>query len=141
MLEGGGAVLVDERTLWPDGRFVTTHVIVRTAYLKQQPEMVASFLRAHLRAIDFLNGDPEKARGVVNTAIGRLTGKELPPAVIERAWSTLTFTVDPIASSLHKSAEDATAVGLLDPAKLDGIYDLAPLNALLAAAGKPAVSD
>src|SRR5262245_10744708 len=29
VLEGGGTVLVDESTLWPGGRFVTTHVIVR----------------------------------------------------------------------------------------------------------------
>jgi NitT/TauT family transport system substrate-binding protein len=141
VLEGGGSVLVDERTLWPDGRFVTTHVMVRTAFLKEQPEIVASFLRAHVRAVEFLNAEPAKAREIVNAAIGRLTGKALPPEVIERAWAALAFTVDPIAPSLRKSAEDATAVGLLDAVKLDGIYDLAPLNAILAAAGKPPVSD
>ena len=32
VLEGGGKVLVDEKTLWPQGKFVTTHLIVRTAY-------------------------------------------------------------------------------------------------------------
>ena len=32
--EGGGHVLVDEADLWPDGRFVTTHLLVRTAYLE-----------------------------------------------------------------------------------------------------------
>ena len=141
VLEGGGSVLVDERTLWPDGKFVTTHVIVRTAFLKERPELVASFLRAHVRAIDFLNSEPVKAREVVNAGILEVTGKALPVAVIERAWATLTFTVDPIAASLRKSAADATAVGLLDPVKLDGIYDLAPLNTILTAAGKPAVSD
>ena len=141
VLEGGGSVLVDERTLWPDGRFVTTHVMVRTAFLKEQPEIVADFLRAHVRAVEFLNAEPAKAREIVNTAIGRLTGKALPPEVIERAWAALVFTVDPIAPSLRKSAEDATAVGLLEAVNLDGIYDLAPLNAILAAAGKPPVSD
>ena len=141
VLEGEGSVLVDERTLWPDGKFVTTHVMVRTAFLKERPEIVASFLRAHVRAINFLNAEPSKAREIVNAGIGRLTGKPLPAAVIERAWATLTFTVDPIAASLRKSAEDATAVGLLDAVKLDGIYDLALLNAILTAAGKPPVSD
>jgi NitT/TauT family transport system substrate-binding protein len=141
VLEGGGSVLVDERTLWPDGRFVTTHVMVRTAFLKERPEIVAGFLRAHVRAIDFLNAEPGRAREIVNAAIGRLTGRPLPAAVIERAWSTLTFTVDPIADSLRRSAEDATAVGLLDAVRLDGIYDLAPLNAILAAAGRPPIAD
>jgi len=141
VLEGGGSVLVDERTLWPDGKFVTTHVIVRTAFLKQHPEIVEVFLRAHLRAIEFLNAEPAKAREIVNAAIGRLTGKSLPAAVIERAWATLTFTVDPIATSLRKSAADATTVRLLDPVELDGIYELGPLNAILTAAGQPPVSD
>ena len=141
VLEGGGAVLVDERSLWPDGKFVTTHVIVRTAFLKEHPELVASFLRGHVRAIDFLNAEPAQARGIVNAGIEKLTGKALPAAVIERAWETLHFTVDPIATSLRKSAQDATDVGLLDPVNLDGIYDLGPLNAILAAAGKPQVTD
>jgi NitT/TauT family transport system substrate-binding protein len=61
--------------------------------------------------------------------------------VIDGAWEKLSFTVDPIAASLRKSAEDATAVGLLDPVKLDGIYALGPLNEILAAAGKPPVAN
>ena len=32
--EGNGHVLVDERDLWPDGEFVTTHLIVATASSK-----------------------------------------------------------------------------------------------------------
>ena len=42
VLEGGGAVLVDERSLWPDGKFVTTHLVVRTQFLEQHPELVAA---------------------------------------------------------------------------------------------------
>jgi NitT/TauT family transport system substrate-binding protein len=139
VLEGGGSVLVDERSLWPDGRFVTTHLVVRSAFLREQPELVNAVLRAHLNAIDFLNADAPRARELVNAAIGRMTGRSLPTAVIERAWETLTFTADPIASSLQHSAEAATGVGLLEAVKLDGIYELGPLNALLAAAGKPPI--
>jgi NitT/TauT family transport system substrate-binding protein len=140
VLEGGGKVLVDERSLWPDGKFVTTHLIVRATFLKEQPQLVAALLRAHVRAVDFLNAEPAQSREIVNRSIEKLTGKALPAAVIERAWGTLTFTVDPIASSLRRSAEDATAVGLLQPVKLDGIYDLTALNAILAAAGRPQVA-
>jgi len=139
VLEGGGAVLVDERSLWPEGRFVTTQVLVRTAFLTEHPEQVRALLRAHLRAIDFLNADPAEARRVVNAALARVTGKALPEPVLERAWQSLTFTVDPVAASLRHSAESAAAVGLLDPVTLDGIYDLSALNALLAASGKPPI--
>ena len=35
--EGGGHVLVDEADLWPEGKFVTTHLIVGTEYLERAP--------------------------------------------------------------------------------------------------------
>ena len=140
VLEGGGALLVDERSLWPDGRFVTTHLIVSTKFLAQHPDLVAAVLRAHVRAVDFVNAEPAQARAIVNAGIAKRIGKGLPDAVMERAWASLTFTVDPLAASLRKSAEDATAVGLLDPVQLDGIYDLGLLNQILAAAGRPPIT-
>ncbi len=57
------------------------------------------------------------------------------------AFKNLTFTNDPIASSLYTSAQHAEDVGLLKKVDLNGIYDLGPLNALLKADGQPAVSD
>jgi NitT/TauT family transport system substrate-binding protein len=140
VLEGGGKVLVDERSLWRDGRFVTTHVIVRTTFLAEHPDLVVAVLRAHVRAVDFANAEPARARELVNAGIAKVTGKALPAAVIEGAWQNLAFTVDPIAASLRKSAADAAAVGLLEPVTLDGIYALDTLNAILAAAGKPPVA-
>jgi len=139
VLEAEGRVLVDERSLWPDGNFVTTHIVVRTAFLSERPELVSRVLQAHVRAVDFANAKSDEARAIVNTGIEKLTGKALPAAIIERAWGNLTFTLDPLASSLRRSATDATEVGLLEPVLLDGIYDLTELNAVLAAAGKPPV--
>jgi NitT/TauT family transport system substrate-binding protein len=138
--EGGGKVLVDERSLWPQGAYVTTHLIVRTDYLEANPEIVRALLAGHVEATDLVNDDPAQARALTNQSIGKITGKELPAAVIEAAWKNLTFTVDPIAASLEASADHATAVGLLDPVDLTGIYDLDPLNELLREAGKPEVS-
>jgi len=141
LLEGGGSVLVDERTLWPGGRFVTTHVIVRTAFLEERADLVAGFLRAHVRAVDFLNENGPKAQQVVNAALEKVTGKALSPEVLERAWGNLAFTVDPLAASLRKSAADAEAAGLLEPVDLAGIYALGPLDAVLAEAGRPPVQE
>jgi NitT/TauT family transport system substrate-binding protein len=62
-------------------------------------------------------------------------------AVVAAAFKNMTFTNDPIASSLYTSAKHAEDVGLLKPVDLKGIYDLGPLNALLKADGQPEVSD
>ena len=59
--------------------------------------------------------------------------------MLEAAWTHLTFTLDPISSSLKKSASDAEAAGLLKTVDLTGIYDLTLLNQVLASRGQPAV--
>jgi len=137
--EGGGKVLVDEADLWPEGRYVTTHIIVRTPYLEEHPEVVKALLEGNLAAIERITADPEGAQTVVNDAIEEYTGNRIPDAVIAAAFGNLEFTVDPIASSLKTSADDAEAVGLLEPVDLDGIYDLAILNQVLEAEGRDPV--
>ncbi|HKN56586.1 MAG TPA: ABC transporter substrate-binding protein, partial [Amycolatopsis sp.] len=42
--DAGAKVLVDEKTLWPGGRFPTTVVIVRSEFLQQHPETVRALL-------------------------------------------------------------------------------------------------
>jgi len=138
--EGGGVVLIDERDLWPGGLYVTTHLIVRTAFLEEHPDLVAALIRGELEAIRFINANPEEAQRITNDEIEAITGKRLPDQVISTAWGNLTFTWDPIASSLQKSKDDAVTAGLLDPVELNGIYDLAILNGILAEEGEPPVA-
>jgi NitT/TauT family transport system substrate-binding protein len=137
--EGGGVVLVDERDLWPDGLYVTTHLIVRTEFLEQNPTLVKHLLEGYLGALRFVNEHPREAQQITNDGIEAITGARLAEETVAGAWANLTFTWDPIASSLQKSADDAVAVGLLDPVDLSGIYALDILNELLAARGEEPV--
>jgi NitT/TauT family transport system substrate-binding protein len=137
--EGGGKVLVDEKTLWPDGEFVTTHLIVRTEFLSQHRDVIKKLLEGQVEANEYLASNGTEAQTVVNTGIEKITGKKLADGVIAAAFKSLTFTDDPIASSLKTSADHAVAAGLLEKPDLTGIYDLTLLNQVLDAAGKPAV--
>jgi NitT/TauT family transport system substrate-binding protein len=139
VLEGGGAVLVDERDLWPDGEFVTTHLIVRTEFLNQHPDLVLAVLRALVRSVDFITAEPEAAMAAVNAGIAEITGSPLAAETIAAAWQNLTFTVDPLAESLYVSADHAVRVGLLDPVDLTGIYDLTLLDQVLTDLGRAPV--
>jgi NitT/TauT family transport system substrate-binding protein len=141
VLEGGGKVLVDEASLWPQGKFVTTQLLVTTKFLKEHPETVAALLRAQVAINDWIAKNPADAKAAANDELQKLSGKALKPAVLDRAWSKIQITNDPVAPSLAASAEHATAAGLLKKTDLHGIYDLGPLNQALGKAGKPAVSD
>jgi NitT/TauT family transport system substrate-binding protein len=139
---GGGRVLVDERDLWPDtdGEYVTTHVVVRTTYLEEHPDIVRAFLSGLLASLDSIDADPGAAQAAVIARIDAITGQTSDPDVISASFANLTFTWDPIAASLQGSADDAIAVGLLEPVDLAGIHDLTLLNELLVARGETEVT-
>ncbi len=140
VLEGDGKVFLDEADLWPNGQFVTTHLLVATSFLEEHPDVVDAILRGLVRSVDFVNEDEAAAQAIVNTTIEEITGSPIAEETITGAWANLEFTLDPIASSLAKSADDAIAAGLLEPVDLDGIYALDRLNAILAELGRDEVS-
>ena len=139
LIDAGGKVLVDEKTLWPNGRYVTTQLIVRTEYLNEHPDVVKNLLAGHIEADQYVNQSGAEAQTLVNNAIQKLTSKSLDPKILASAWKNLTFTVDPVAASLKKSADEAVSLGLIKEVDLTGIYDLAPLNELLKAANREEV--
>src|SRR6185503_12282633 len=53
--EANGKIFVDERTLWPNGEFVTAHIIARTDYLESNPETLKKFLKAHIEETEWIN--------------------------------------------------------------------------------------
>ena len=143
ILEASGKVFLDEKTLWPNGQFVTTQLIVSAKFLKENPKAVERLVRAEVKATLFINANPEKAKELVNKGIEQLTGKALSAETIDGAWKNLTFTYDPIASSLTKSAKDAYDAGLLGRKEpnLKGIYELSILNKVLGELKLPPVSE
>lgn len=130
VVEGHGKVLVDERDLWPEGRFVIVHLLARTDYLAEHPAVIDRLLDEHLEALAFIEAHPDEAKGLVNRSLERLTGKPIADDVLAAAWPRMAFTDDPLPSTLRKSAEDAVSVGLLDleGVHIDGLYDLTFLD-------------
>jgi NitT/TauT family transport system substrate-binding protein len=131
--EANGKIFLDERELWQGGQFTTACVIVNTKFLKEQPAAVKKFLAAHVELTQRINADPTTAKQKLNAEIARLTGAALPQAILDDAWSRQTVTFDPIRASLFGSAEAAFKLGFLGDTmpKLDSIYDLSILNAVL----------
>ena len=131
-IEAHGKVFLDEKSLWPDGRYITTHLIVGHKFLEKNRSLIKKLVQAHIEITQRLNADKMSAIKLLNEELKRETGKELPIAVIRSALDRVEFTWDPLCNSLFKSAEDAYQIGFLhEHAKLDGIYDLMLLNEVL----------
>jgi NitT/TauT family transport system substrate-binding protein len=134
MVQAGGKVLLKEPG-------VTTVLMVTQSFLKAHPDIVVDLLKANLESIDYIKSNPAAAATAANDELAAYTGKPLKSSVLTPAFSEITFTADPDAVSFDADAQQAKAVGLLDSADLTGIFDLAPLNSLLSAAGQASVSD
>jgi NitT/TauT family transport system substrate-binding protein len=132
--EAAGRVLVDERDLWPHGRFATTVVVASQTFLGQQPEVVRRFLGAHVDVTLWIRDHPAEARAQVNAELGRLLGKPLPAEVLDDAFSRLEVTYDPLEDSLLRAAERAFELGFLGSRRPDvaGLLDLGLLHDVLA---------
>jgi NitT/TauT family transport system substrate-binding protein len=141
MVAEGAKVLVDESTLWPDGKFVTTNVIVSQRFLAEHPDVVEAVLRGSVASNAWINANPAAAKKSANAAILALTGKPLPTKVLDQAWGSLEITNDPLATTLKTQARHAVAAGLIEQPNLTGIYDLKPLNNVLRSSGQVGVDD
>jgi len=86
--EANARLFLDERDLWPNRQFVTAHLIVRSSFRREHPDVVKNWLRAHIELTDWINAKPMEAKQIVNQQIQKDTGKALP-----RKCSTNPFRV------------------------------------------------
>jgi sulfonate transport system substrate-binding protein len=136
----GGKVLLDEKNLWPGGKFVITNVIVSQPFLRAHPDVVEAVLKASVDTNAWIKANPDKARAAANDALRKLSGKALKADVIDPAWESIDVTDDPLAATLGTEADHAVRAGLLSTPDLNGIYDLRLLNNVLKSEGKATVS-
>jgi NitT/TauT family transport system substrate-binding protein len=135
--EGNGNLFLDERTLWPEGKFVTANIIVNPEYLQQNPEIIRKLLVAHVNETQWINSHKQEALTIFNTQLKSLTGQTIPEDQLSEAFNRLELTYDPVKQSLFESASDAFSVGFLGKTEpdLSGIYDLTILNEVLQSKG------
>jgi NitT/TauT family transport system substrate-binding protein len=139
--EANGRLFLDERTLWPNGQFITAHLIVSTKFLKEHPDLVKRWLEAHVELTDWINGHQADAKQLLNQQISKETGKALSPEVLNDSFGRLQVTYDPLKASLFNAARSAFDAGFLgrQMPDLSKLYDLSLLNQVLTAKGKKAI--
>jgi NitT/TauT family transport system substrate-binding protein len=131
--EGNGKLFLDERTLWPNGKFVTANIIVNPEYLRSNPDVIKKLLEAHVNETQWINNHKEDALKTFNIQLKKLTGQTIPNDQLKEAFSRLDLTYDPLQQTLIKSANDAFDVGFLGKTRPDltGIFELNILNQVL----------
>ncbi len=141
-----GKVFLDQRSLWPGGQFVSTHLLTTKRYIEAHRDVVRRFLNATVSLTLYLQTQPlqdpnSTAVGIINGAIANLTGSRLNATTINTAFSHLNISYDPIRTSLAAYLTWAQQLGFF-PSGVDpsALYDLSLLNDILLSRGLPLVS-
>lgn len=146
--QAGGHVLVDETSLWPDGQFATTVLVVRSDFAAEHPKLVEALVAGHRAALSWIAANPDSLTATVGDALEDVTGARLPDAVLDAALNRVTFTDDPVVANFPALVAHAEQAGTLPPASAalfqrgsvaEDLFDLEAVNRLRAAAGEPSV--
>ena len=131
--EGDGKILLDERSLWPQGKFVTNNLVARTDYLQNNPDVIKKLLAANVNETLWINSHKEEAAKLLNEGIKKITGKTIPEDELKASLSRIDFTYDPLKLELLQSANNAFDVGYLGKQRpdLSGIFDTNLLDEVL----------
>jgi NitT/TauT family transport system substrate-binding protein len=128
--ETGAQTVVDERDLWPSGKFTTTVLVVRTAFATAHPDIVNEVLAAHLASVRWIQDSPAAAKQAVNQELKKLTGKALTANVLNDSWNHVAFSIEPDRESIQLFAEAAYKAGYSKnpPTGLADLVDDKPLR-------------
>lgn len=136
-----GRIFLDERSLWPNGQFLTTELVVSTKFLQTHPDLVKQWLRAHVDLTTWINAHSADAKKALNQQIQTETGKALAAGVLDDSFSRVQVTYDPLRGPLQHAAQLAFDAGFLgrQMPDLSRLYDLSLLNQVLSEEGKKPV--
>lgn len=107
-----GAKLLEGPEEFAWGNESTNTVVVATKdFSDVNPELTEAALRAHTKAVDFINANPEEAIQVFLTHIKDITGKELSEEEVTKAFERLTATTavnEDVLKEMAKISKDAS---------------------------------
>ncbi len=75
ILQGKGTLAVDEASLWPNGQFPTTVLVVTQNLLQNHPDVVRDLLKGLVQSVNWINSNESAAPAAVNAALAATTGR------------------------------------------------------------------
>ena len=119
-----GVRLFDENEFWPENQFSSVLLIGRSDYIEKNPEIIKKWINANEKTAQWINNHPDESKKLYNEFLNSYMGRTLPQNIVEKSFSNIIITSEPLENSVHTFAERADALGYLgrDGYTLDGIF-------------------
>ncbi|HJX79461.1 ABC transporter substrate-binding protein [Glutamicibacter sp.] len=122
--EHGAHRLINESSLWPQGKFPTTVLVVSQDFLAEHPQSVAKLVAANAQSIHWLNSASSAERlAAVQAALTKINGSSLSDEVINSALSQVSFDEIPLEATFKTLVEHQSAVGIGEPGEVTNIVN------------------
>jgi sulfonate transport system substrate-binding protein len=108
--EGKGRVFLEE----PEA--LTTILVARVRFLKEQKELARKFAQAHAELTEWMEKNPTEAQKLILGELEAETKTRIAPQVVESAWARLKFTAEISKKQLEECVAAARSVGFLKDA-------------------------
>ena len=137
-----GTCWSNEASLWPSGQFVTTELVATQSFISQHPTVVSDLLKGQIEANSFIASNKSAAEAAANAELASLSGKSLKPAILAAAFDAghLHQRPDRVVADHRRGITPWPSACSARSRTWPQIYDLGPLNKLLAADGQSQVS-
>ena len=119
-----GVRLFDENEFWPENQFSSVLLIGRSDYIEKNPEIIKKWINANEKTVKWINNHPDESKKLYNEFLQNYMGRTLPENIVEKSFSNIIITSEPLENSVHTFAERADALGYLgrDGYTLDGLF-------------------
>ena len=138
LITENGATLVakENEELWPHKKFVLTVVVTTPQFLAKHPDVVRKVLGVHAQWTQRLRDNPAAYSSQLGDALFALSGKKLPPGVLDASLKNVEFTLDPLDETFQTMGQWAYDVGFAkEPAKLENLIDTTLLQQVKGSSG------
>jgi len=136
--ETGATILAEEKDLWPEKEFVLAVVVTTPEFLEEHPDVVEKVLGVHHAWTLRLQSNAPAYAPQLGAALQTLTGKKLPPGVLDAALTRVRFTDDPLEPTFKAMAQWTYDLGFeRQPIKMSRLFDLTTLKKVQSAPAAP----
>jgi NitT/TauT family transport system substrate-binding protein len=105
--EAGGKVLVDDRDA------ITTVLVARSGFVKEQRELVRKFAAAHRELTDWIKAHPAEAQQMALEELDAEMHAKMPQELVKSSWKRIVLTSDVSLDALKRFITSAQSVGFL----------------------------
>lgn len=122
-------VVVDWNQMPWQGKLPATLVVSTSEFIENNPELIKSFLRAHQKAVNFINNNPSQSSKIMQQQIKKITRQDLSLSIIERSLQRTNITSELNSSIVQKLANLSAELGFIKGnSNLAGFIDTSYLN-------------